>query len=332
MKKRKREFIPMILIMIIIFTVGVIGNNNKDFLKKVAENLKLTQVVIFYETGMKFFDMLDTNINFIFESNFIPENTDDKEPNKTEDVNLQAKKDMKNQTSKDINVTNIMKNDHDLKIDIKSKEPQVLIVHTHGTESYTKNEQQKYEESGDSRTINPNFNVVKVGETLTENLNDAGIKTIHATELHDYPSYTGSYDRTRETIDKYLKENPSIKMVIDVHRDAIIKEDGTHFKPVTSIDGKDCAQLMMVVGTDDGGLLHESWKDNLNFSLKLQEQISKENDGLMRTLDLRSSRFNQDMVQTSFLLEVGASGNSLNEALNSINLFSEELIKFIKGS
>ena len=148
---------------------------------------------------------------------------------------------------------------------------------------------------------------------------------MHSDTLNDSPAYSGSYNRALEDITAYIKEYPSVKLVIDVHRDAITASDGTKYKTVAQIDGADTAQLMLVCGTDAGGLTHDSWQDNLSFQLKIQKEMNTRYPGIMRPLDIRAARFNQHVTPGSMILEVGTSGNTLEEALSSARLFAETL-------
>ena len=234
-----------------------------------------------------------------------------------------------------------IKNETDYAVDIPAllarKDPvrlsgdqvQVLVMHTHGTESYTPTAQYNYTPSDTDRTTDCDYNVVRVGREITRLLNEKGIKTVHSETLNDSPAYSGSYNRALEDIAAYMKENPSIKLVIDVHRDAMVAQNGTKYKTVASIDGQQTAQLMLVCGTDGGGLVHDSWQDNLSFQLKLQQRLNTKWPGIMRPLNLRAARFNQHVTPGSMLLEVGTTGNTLEEALSSARLFAEGLAELL---
>ena len=210
-------------------------------------------------------------------------------------------------------------------IAISAKKPAVLIVHTHGTEAYTPDSANWYPPTDTDRTTDPNYNVVRVGAEIDRVLKEKGIMTVHKTVLNDSPSYNGAYNRTLDVISQAMKENPSIKFVIDVHRDAMITSSGTKYKTVAQINGRQAAQLMLVAGTDAGGLTHESWRENLAFMCKVQDKMNTLYPGIMRPIDLRAARFNQHVTTGSMLLEVGTSGNSLDEALYSAGLFADAL-------
>ncbi len=207
--------------------------------------------------------------------------------------------------------------------------PRVLIFHTHGSESYTPDEAFPYEPTEAERTTDTNYNVVRVGDELANVLEEKGIETIHIREIFDSPTYTGSYDRSLEAVEEALSEHPDIKIVIDVHRDSILTDDGRAYKTSYTIDGEETAQLMLVVGTDDGGLEHPDWQENLNYAVQLQYKLNRKYPGLMRPVNLRTQRFNQHARHGSMLIEVGSSGNTMTEALAAIKLFGQTLAEDI---
>lgn len=194
-----------------------------------------------------------------------------------------------------------------------SDAPVVLIVHTHGTESYSDGGD-TYTKSDSFRSENTEENVVAVGTVMTNVFKAAGINTIHCTEMFDTPSYRDSYSRSFAAVQEYLKENPSISYVFDVHRDAIIKDDLTKIRTFCAWNGETTAQAMLVVGTNEGGANHEKWEDNLAFALSIQEKLFSLSDTLPRKVNLRSAAFNQGLSSGGLLLEIGSCGNTLAEA------------------
>lgn len=200
--------------------------------------------------------------------------------------------------------------------------PQVLIMHTHGTEAYTQDGTDVYNETGTARTTDNNYNITRVGDEIERIFTEMGLSVLHDHGLYDYPNYNGSYDRSKAAVEAYLKQYPSIKIVLDVHRDALVGQDGTIYKPVTEIDGVKCAQILMVMGSDDGGLSHPDWQKNLSLAMRIQHRMNTLWPGLARPITLRSSRFNQQLTQGSILVEVGAHGNTLQEALTGARLFA----------
>jgi len=200
--------------------------------------------------------------------------------------------------------------------------PQILILHSHGSEAYTPSGADVYEESDPYRTTDCNYNVVRVGEEMARVLRDHGFEVIHDTTLYDYPSYSEAYDRSLAAAQRWLTQHPSIQVVLDVHRDALAAEDGTIYKAISSEDGAQAAQVMLVVGTD-GTKKHPLWQENLTFAMRLQQQLLDDYDTLARPMVLRASRYNQHLSVGSVLVEVGTHGNTLQEALLGAGLFAE---------
>lgn len=198
----------------------------------------------------------------------------------------------------------------DLSIELTLDAPEVLIVHTHTTECYNGDEM-----TGESeRTTNPEQNMCRIGDIIAETLNSYGIQTVHDKTIHDYPTYQGAYTRALETIEKNMEQYPSIKVVLDVHRDAYIYNDGSKLRVSAEVNGKDSAQVMLVLGTDSMGLYHPYWKENLKLAAKVQNAAEIMYPGIMRPINLRRERFNMHVTKGSLLLEMGSNGNSLEEA------------------
>lgn len=209
-----------------------------------------------------------------------------------------------------------------LSLRLPAGEPQILIIHTHGSEAYTPDAFDRYEASDTSRTQDKKYNVIRVGDALTEKLESFGLRVIHDREIYDYPSYTGSYNRSGTAVEDYLKKYPSIRIVIDLHRDAIGSGDVV-YKTRAELPGKSCAQLMLVVGTGENGLSHPLWEENLKLALLMQGAMDEQYPTLARPLALKKERYNQHLTSGSLILEVGSSGNTLAEALLAIDLFGE---------
>ena len=208
--------------------------------------------------------------------------------------------------------------------------PQVLILHTHGSEAYTPAEDAGIVWSGNHRTTDYRYNVVSVGDAMAETLGEAGISVLHDRTLYDYPSYSEAYDRALTAIQEHLAEFPSIRFVLDIHRDAVEDEQGNQYKVVSSIDGiGTAAQLTLVVGSDGSGLSHPGWIENLRLATALQEQTLAQYPTLMRPLLLRNSRYNQHATTGSLLLEVGAAGNAPEEAILAGRLFAEQFAEVL---
>ncbi|MGM9588733.1 MAG: stage II sporulation protein P [Faecousia sp.] len=213
--------------------------------------------------------------------------------------------------------------------DLTGDAPAVLIFHTHTTESYTK-AGEDYEETSRYRTLEPQYNMLSIGETVANLLEEAGIGVIHDRTVHDHPSYNGSYVHARQTVQEILTENPSIRLVLDLHRDAS-ETAGKQLRTEALVAGEPSAQLMFVVGTDVSYPSHENWEENLSLALKLQALLSREHPGLVRPLNLRSQRFNQDLSPGALLVEVGAAGNTHGEALTAARALAEAVIQLSRG-
>ena len=213
----------------------------------------------------------------------------------------------------------------DFEIELGS-EPQILIMHTHATESYEPYERDFYDSSFNSRTTDPTMNMIAVGDEIAEELELAGIAVLHDTTLHDYPSYNGSYDRSRETVEKYLDEYPSIKIVLDIHRDAIERDSGERIAPVAEIDGKNAAQVMIISGCDDGTMNMPNYMKNFRFASMLQNQLESDWEGLTRPVLFDYRKYNQDLTTGSILIEVGGHANSIDQALYSGELIGKSLV------
>ncbi len=205
-----------------------------------------------------------------------------------------------------------------LPVEMNSSSPQVLLFHTHTTESF----------AGCDRTDNEELNVVAIGKVIAEYLNSMGVNTLHCKTVHDY-DYNGSYSKSWDTVEKLLAENPSVKVVLDVHRDGITYEDGSGLRVVSEVSGDTVAQFMIVAGTDEGGLYHPDWKSNLSFGLKIQNRMNQKFPGLARPLNLRSERFNQSLSPGMLIIECGANGNTIDEVKKGAKLFSEALYDVI---
>ena len=205
--------------------------------------------------------------------------------------------------------------------------PQVLIVHTHGSEAYTQPAGQEYVPSGDCRTTDESFSVVRVGDEIAAVLERAGIRVLHDRTLHDYPQYSGAYDRSLTAVERYLERYPSIVLVLDVHRDAISDSAGTPYKVVSAVAGANAAQMSFVIGTDGGGLSHPHWRENLKLAAAIQQTLCTDYPTLMRPITVRNSRYNQHTTTGSLLVEMGAAGNSLEEALFSARLLGQVILE-----
>lgn len=216
-------------------------------------------------------------------------------------------------------------------VEINSSEPQVLIMHTHATECYESAEHSYTDPAFSARTTDTAANMVAVGQQMTDILNAAGIHTLHDTTLHDYPSYTGSYEKSNATVRSYLQQYPSIKVVIDVHRDAIQRADGTRVKPVVTVNGEKSAQVMLISCADQDGNL-PNYKQNLRFAAAWQAQMEGMFPGLTRPVLFDYRYYNQDLTTGSLLLEVGGHANTLSEAMAAGRMAAQALAQLFSGA
>jgi stage II sporulation protein P len=216
----------------------------------------------------------------------------------------------------------------DFKIEISS-EPQVLIMHTHTTETYEPTEREKYDTSFNYRTTDSTYNMVMVGNAIAEELEKEGIGVIHSSEIHDYPSYNGSYERSAKTVKEILEKYPSIKVVLDIHRDAITDDDNL-IAPIISIDDEEAAQVMIISGCDDGTMNMPNYLKNFRFACLLQTQLELDHEGFTRPILFDYRKYNQDLTTGSLLIEVGSHGNTLKQAETAGYWIGESLAKCLK--
>lgn len=203
----------------------------------------------------------------------------------------------------------------------------IVIFHTHTCESYTPTEQFNYEQTGNFRTTDLNYSVVRVGEELTQNLVKYGFNVNHDKTYHDYPAYTGSYTRSKATVESVLASTPS-DIIIDLHRDAIGSK--SDYDPSVKIGDETIAQLMFVIGTNGGGLYHPDWKSNLKFAIEVQEKANEMYPGLFKTMIVRNSRYNQHLGKAACIIEVGATGNTLEQSMASMKYLAKVLDEYKK--
>ena len=238
-----------------------------------------------------------------------------------ENANVQyGKVKIKNQTT--YNLTEDILNPN-IKIDNKN----ILIFHTHSCESYTPSEKYQYSQTGNYRTTDKNYSVIRVGNELENYLKQYNINVIHDTSYHDYPSYTGSYTRSLQTVENILKTNQS-DIIIDLHRDAVGSRPD--YAPTVKIGEDYAAQIMFVIGTNEGGLWHPNWQQNLKFAVKVQQKAEEMYPGLFKPIMLTKSRYNQHTGKHANIMEIGSTGNTLDQCLNSMKYLSAVLNEILK--
>lgn len=230
---------------------------------------------------------------------------------------------IKNKTTYTLDYTKMI--NEKLNLFNQNKMPTILIIHTHGSESYTGVEHTDY-----FRNENIDLNVVRVGEELANILKNSGYDVIHDTRLYDYPTYSGSYTRTLSSIQQYVKDNTNTQIVLDIHRDAMASDE--NFAPSTEIDGNRISQIMIIAGTNEGGLSHPNWKENLKLALQLYNTAYQVYPDIFRNLTITKSRYNQHATNGSLILEVGATGNTLDESILSMRYFAKILDETLKNN
>lgn len=237
---------------------------------------------------------------------------------------------VKNTNKTDIDIKSYLSRELDLSIN--KEEPAVLIYHTHTTETYQLLDRDFYPVGNESRTSDENKNMVRVGKAICEQLEGAGYKVIHVTDIHDNP-YSGAYSRSRKTVEEYLKKYPSIQITLDIHRDAIQYNDGTKIAPTVEIDGKKAAQIMIISGCQEegNGITNlPDWKENLTFALKLQKELEDGFPGITRPLYFCARSYNMNLTHCSLLVEMGSDANTLEEAVYTGKCLGTTLVKILK--
>ena len=217
-------------------------------------------------------------------------------------------------------------------IEKDSAAPQVLIMHTHATEDYRLSAGLWFTPGDGARSTDRSINMCAVGRVMADTLNAAGICTLHDETLNDYPSYTGSYANSRAVVQQYLARYPSIKVVLDVHRDAIETESGSRYAPVCTVDGRQAAQVMIICGCDNGTTVQlPGWRQNLRFAAAWERSMEGMYPGFTRPVLFSYRFYNQDLTTGSLLIEIGGHGNNLNEALYAGQLAAKGLASALLG-
>lgn len=217
-------------------------------------------------------------------------------------------------------------------IEPNSPDPQVLVMHTHATEDYRLSEGLWFSPGDGARSTDRSINMCAVGRVVADTLNAAGINTLHDETLNDYPSYTGSYANSRAVVQQYLAQYPSIKVVLDVHRDAIESEGGSRYAPVCTVEGRQAAQVMIICGCDNGTTVQlPNWRQNLRFAAAWERSMEGMYPGFTRPVLFSYRFYNQDLTAGSLLIEIGGHGNNLNEALYAGQLAAKGLAAALLG-
>jgi len=236
---------------------------------------------------------------------------------------------IQNETGYKLNIDEML--EEPLKFKFDKKGPKILIYHTHTTESYLLSQADLNKGGIPNRRQDARYNVVRVGEELAQTLRKKyGIEVIHNGTIHDYPNYNSSYGNSLKTVSRILKSYPSIRMTLDIHRDALGIDEGK-MRTATVVNGKKAAQVMFVVGTDQNGLKNPNWKENLILAVKLQERLSEKYPGLAKPIDLSRNRYNEHVTNGSLLIEIGGDGDILGECLQSAKFVADVINDVVNG-
>ena len=275
-----------------------------------AKHVKIPDDLVIYDEELTQEDIDEFEIPDQLETQVIESNVKESYTNSYGNVNI------KNET--DFGLTEEM-----LVPDAVIENPKsILIYHTHTCESYTPSEAFSYEMTGNYRTTDLNFNVARVGTELKKYLENNGYSVIHDITYHDFPAYSGSYDRSYTTVQNRLAQSPETEIVFDIHRDSI---GDSSYEPTVKIGEEYAAQLMFVIGSNGGGLEHPNWIQNLKIAIKIQEKANEKYPGLFKPIILRNSRYNQNLAKGSSIIEVGATGNTLEQCNNSMKYLADVL-------
>ncbi len=237
---------------------------------------------------------------------------------------------VKNVNKTGINIEKLLETELDL--DVNKDEPSVLIFHTHTTETYQILDRDFYAQNHLTRSNDKGINMARVGKAITEEIEKAGYKVIFDSAIHD-GTYNTAYAHSRKSVEKYLKEYPSIKIVLDIHRDAIQRSDGTKIKPTATIDGKKAAQIMIISGCqekDNGVTNFPDWEKNLVFAVHLQDKLEELFEGITRPLYFSPRKYNMDLTHCSLLVEVGSDASTLEEAVYTGKCLGKAVSEILK--
>lgn len=216
-------------------------------------------------------------------------------------------------------------------LSVRTDKPSVLIYHTHTSESYVTLDVGWYPSSYASRSSDCGQNMVRVGEAIVAELENAGFNVIHDKTIYD-TSYNGAYQRSRAQTELYLELYPSIAITLDVHRDALTtNNEQTIIKPVVEVNGKKAAQIMLIAGREGNTITSfPNWQNNLKFAVQIQNKMNELYPDVMRPLFHCYRMYNMDLTPNSLLVEVGTHGNTLEEAVYSGTLFGRALSEMLK--
>lgn len=238
---------------------------------------------------------------------------------------------VRNLTSKEINLEKEMSEPLGWTPEMNGQ-PEVLILHTHATESYMPEDRDFYTADDPTHSENPAESVIRVGDAIAAQLTAAGVGVLHDKTLHDKESYTGSYERSAVTVRRYLEEYPSIKVVLDVHRDSVSSGENDKVKPVVDINGKKSAQIMLVMGCEDGKVTDfPNWRENFRLAIRMQQTCEELYPGLARPMYFAPKKYNQHLSTGAMIFEMGTEANTLDEAVYAGELAGRALAQTLSS-
>ncbi|SHG89219.1 stage II sporulation protein P [Tepidibacter thalassicus] len=223
-------------------------------------------------------------------------------------------------------------NDKNIKVEVPNKielakgKPQILIYHTHGTESY------EPESVGNYHSLEKKYSVMAVGENLKKELEKRGFCVLHNMKYHDYPSFNGSYNRSVKTASNILKKYSSIKVIFDIHRDGIdIKNEEMRRKvksqETVTINGEKVARFSIVVGPES-----PNRKEVEKFARYITSISNKKYPGLAKKVIVKPyGRFNQFLSNNYALIEIGSNANTIDEALKTTKYLADVLAEVLNS-
>lgn len=230
---------------------------------------------------------------------------------------------LENKTSIDVDPKKLLQTSLDPPI---SRSDKILLLHTHSSQSYSPAEKKFYTSQSEYFGADENLSVLVIGKEITNIFKKNGISIIHDSTDHECQNNQDPYASSAKTFEKQKNEN-LVNFVLDIERDLIIKKD-TMIKAIANIKGESYAQCVFIIGTDDCGLPHPNWEDNLKLAIKLQNSIESEYPGLMRPIKLVKERLNQHQCR-SLLLKIGTSANTAEEALKSAEVIAKNIAEFL---
>ncbi|NLX71373.1 MAG: stage II sporulation protein P [Clostridiales bacterium] len=218
-------------------------------------------------------------------------------------------------------------------ITLTGEGPQILIYHTHSREAYRPDPDNPYKAVEAFRCDDLDYTVVKVGSVLARHLESKGISVLHDRTEHEQGEHATAYVRSLKTIQKHMKEHKSLKIFIDLHRNAYKEGVKSPDDEVVYINGDRVAKLFVVIGTGQGyvGGFSErpNWKENYKFAMRLTNKVNELYPGLAKPVYVKPSRYNQHVSTKAILIEVGSNLTTLKEAERAAYYLAEAISQIV---